>query len=110
MVVVKTKYFKLLLKTKYQPVKKIIFAIFCFISFEANAQVAADTTKKKLADTIKKDILTAPDTVKKLHSNPLSLIPPGILIAYGASSFFIKPVRDLDFYIHGRYRKVYAQF
>jgi len=90
--------------------KKVIFAIFCFISFEAHAQVAGDTTKKKLADTIKKDILTAPDTVKKLHSNPLSLIPPAVLIAYGASSFFVQPVRNLDFYIHGRYERYTPNF
>jgi hypothetical protein len=82
--------------------KKIIFAILCFISFEANAQVKGDTTKKKLADTIKKDLLTAPDTVKKLHSSPLSLIIPGALIAYGASSFVIHPVRQVDYYIHDR--------
>jgi len=81
--------------------KNIILAIFCIVTFSVNAQVV-DTAKKKLGDTIKKDLLTAPDTVKKLHSNPLSLIPPAALIAYGASSFVIHPVRNLDYYIHGR--------
>lgn len=79
--------------------KKIIFAICCFIAFEANAQQAVDTTKKKIADTVKKDILTAPDTVKRLHSNPLSLIPPFGLIVYGSATFFIHPLRRIDFYV-----------
>ena len=83
--------------------KKILLALFCFITIEANAQVVADTTKKvNIADTVKKDLFTAPDTVKKLHSNPLSLIPPAVAILYGASSFVIKPVRNVDYYIHGR--------
>lgn len=81
--------------------KNIIFAIFCVITLNVNAQVV-DTAKKKLGDTIKKDLLTAPDTVKKLHGHPWSLVPPAGLIAYGASSFFIHPVRNLDYYIHGR--------
>ena len=90
--------------------KKIIFAIFCFISFEANAQVTGDTTKKKLADTIKKDILTAPDTVKKLHSSPLSLLIPGGLIVYGVSSFVIHPVRQFDYYIYDRIERSNPNF
>ncbi len=90
--------------------KKIIFALFCLLAFEANAQIIKDTTKKKLGDTIKKDLLTAPDTVKKLHSNPRSLIAPAVLVAYGASSFFIKPVRNLDFYIHGKYERYTPNF
>jgi len=83
--------------------KKILLALFFFITIEANAQVVADITKKvNIADTVKKDLFTAPDTVKKLHSNPLSLIPPAVAILYGASSFVIKPVRNVDYYIHGR--------
>ena len=81
--------------------KNILLAVFCIFTLGVNAQVV-DTARKKLGDTIKKDLLTAPDTVKKLHSNPLSLIPPAALIAYGASSFVIHPVRNLDYYIHGR--------
>jgi len=90
--------------------KKIIFALLCIVSFEANAQVIKDTAKKKLGDTIKKDLLTAPDTVKKLHSNPLSLIPPAGLIAYGASSFFIHPIRQFDYYLHDRIEKSAPNF
>jgi hypothetical protein len=92
------------------PLRKIIFAIFCFISFEANAQVIKDTTKKNLVDTIKKDLLTIPDTVKKLHSSPMSLIVPGALIAYGVSSFVIHPVRRFDNYIYGDVRKTGPNF
>jgi len=91
-------------------VKKIIFALFCIISFEANAQNAVDTAKKKLVDTIKKDLLTAPDTVKHLHSNPLSLIPPAALITYGVLSFYVSPIRNLDYYIHGRIERTTPNF
>ena len=90
--------------------KKIAFALLCIVAFNANAQNVLDTTKKKLGDTIKKDLLTAPDTVKKLHSNPLSLIPPAALIAYGASSFFIKPIRNFDYYVHGRIDRTTPNF
>jgi len=107
---VKTKLHKLLLHIKHQPLKKIIIAIFCFISFVANAQVIKDTAKKKLVDTIKKDILTVPDTVKKLHSKTWTLAIPGALIAYGASSFFIHPVRNLDYFIHGRIDRASPNF
>jgi hypothetical protein len=80
--------------------KKIIFVLICFISFEAYGQNKPDTTKKKLVDTVKKDILTAPDTVKKLHSKAITLVIPTAAIAYGASSFVIHPVRRFDYYIH----------
>jgi len=80
--------------------KKIILLLFTLVAIEANAQVT-DTGKKKIIDTVKKDLLTAPDTVKKLHSNPLSLIPPAAMITYGALSFPIHPIRRVDFYIHG---------
>lgn len=83
--------------------RKIFFALLCFISFEANAQ-------KKITDTLKKDLLTAPDTVKQLHSKPWTLIPPAALIAYGASSFFIHPIRHFDYYIHSEVEKTGPNF
>ena len=89
--------------------KKFIFIIISFLSLEVNAQVK-DTTKKNVADTIKKDLLTAPDTVKKLHSNPLSLIPPAAAIAYGVASFSVHPIRRLDFYVQGEIRKTSPNF
>ena len=69
-----------------------MFAIFCAFSLAADAQ---------LADTVKKDLFTAPDTVKKLHSKAWTLLPPAILVAYGASSFVIHPIRRFDYYISG---------
>jgi len=81
--------------------KNLLLALCCLITLAANAQVV-DTTKKKLADTIKKDLLTAPDTVKRLQSHPLSLVPPIALITYGALSFHVAPIRNLDYYVHGR--------
>jgi membrane-associated phospholipid phosphatase len=89
--------------------KRIIFAFICIISLKANAQVV-DTAKKKLGDTLKKDLLTAPDTVKKLHSNPKSLIIPVAAIAYGALSFEIKPIRRIDYYIHGDIQRTNPTF
>jgi len=95
----------------YTTLKKIILALFCFVSFEASAQVSTpDTAKKNIADTVKKDLFTAPDTVKKLHSNPLSLIPPGVAIVYGVSSFFIHPIRRVDYYIEGEIKKTDPTF
>lgn len=91
------------------PLKKLIIIILSFISFEVSAQVK-DTTKKNVADTIKKDLTTAPDTVKKLHSNPLSLIPPGAAITYGAVSFWLKPVRQIDFDVQGEIHKTNPNF
>jgi len=91
------------------PLRNILFALLCVISFEATAQVK-DTTKKKLADTIKKDLLTAPDTVKHLHSKTLALIPPAIFVAYGVSSFIIHPVRRFDYYVNGNFNKYYPQY
>lgn len=72
--------------------KKVLLVLLCVLSFSANAQ--------KLADTLKKDLLTAPDTVKKLHSKTWALIPPAVLIAYGASSFVIHPIRQVDYWVH----------
>ncbi len=95
---------------KYLSLNKIILALLCLISFGANAQKTTDTTKKNLGDTIKKDLLTAPDTVKKLHSNPLSLIPPAIAIAYGVSSFVIHPVRRFDYYVYDRIERSAPNF
>jgi len=91
--------------------KKIILALFCFITITANAQVnTTDTAKKNLADTVKKDLFTAPDTVKKLHSNPLSLIAPVALISYGVSSFVFHPIRRFDYFIYSETQKTDPTF
>ena len=92
--------------------KKLLFALLCIISIEASAQnTVADTSKtKKLADTVKKDLLTAPDTVKKLHTNPLSLVPPAAMITYGSLSFAIHPIRRFDYYIKAEVAKTDPTF
>jgi len=91
--------------------KKILFALFFISSIRVNAQDIPDTTKiVNRLDTVKKDLFTAPDTVKKLHSNPLSLIPPAVAIAYGVSSFFITPVRNVDYYFEGEIAKTNPDF
>ena len=90
--------------------KKIILVLICFISFEAYGQNKPDTTKKKLVDTVKKDILTAPDTVKKLHSKAITLVIPTAAIAYGVSSFVIHPIRRIDYYIHGDIQRTNPTF
>jgi hypothetical protein len=84
--------------------KNILFALLLIISASVNAQII-DTPKRNLGDTIKKDLFTAPDTVQKLHSNPKSLIAPIALIAYGASSFVIHPLRRFDYYLAGEIKK-----
>lgn len=91
--------------------KKIFIILLSLISFGAVAQKnVIDTTKKKIADTVKKDILTAPDTVKKLHSKPITLVPPIVLITYGASSFVVHPIRRIDYYVQSTIRKSDSTF
>jgi hypothetical protein len=92
--------------------KKILYIILCFIAFEVNAQqVPVDTAKKvNIADTLKKDLLTAPDTVKHLHSKAWALVPPAVLIAYGSSNFFFHPVKRLDVSINNDIKEDYPNF
>ncbi|HEY4322800.1 MAG TPA: phosphatase PAP2 family protein [Mucilaginibacter sp.] len=82
--------------------RRIVFFLFCLISLGANAQ--------KIGDTIKKDLLTAPDTVKKLHSKPWALVPPVVLITYGALSFVVHPIRQLDYTINDNVEKNHPDF
>ena len=86
--------------------KKILIALFCLISWGANAQ----NDVKKLGDTIKKDLLTAPDSVKHLHSKAWALVPPAALITYGALSFAVTPIRSFDYYIQTETRKTDPNF
>ena len=82
--------------------KTTISIILCFICLRAQGQTtgtvkSTDTVKKvNIADTLKMDLFTAPDTVKHLRSKAWTLVPPAALITYGASNFFFHPVRKLD--------------
>lgn len=82
--------------------KKLIFIVLCSIALQVSAQeVPVDTGKKvNVADTLKKDLFTAPDTVKHLRNQAKALIAPAILVGYGVSSFAIKPLRRFDRYVY----------
>jgi hypothetical protein len=96
---------------KFYSLKRITLGLLCLITVSAFAQQhAADTGKKNLGDTLKKDLLTAPDSVKKLHTNPLSLVPPFAMITYGGLSFAVHPIRQFDYYIKGQIRKSDSTF
>ncbi|WP_295654381.1 phosphatase PAP2 family protein [uncultured Mucilaginibacter sp.] len=71
--------------------KQLILAILCAITFGANAQVL---------DSVKKDLLTAPDTVKHLHTKRGAFIVPIALVTYGGLSFAVKPLRTFDYFIN----------
>jgi hypothetical protein len=82
--------------------RKSLIILLSIFSLHAVAQVSTDTTKQvNRLDTVKKNLFTAPDTVKKLHSNPLSLIPPAIAIGYGILSFNVNAIRRVDYYFYG---------
>jgi membrane-associated phospholipid phosphatase len=86
--------------------KHLLYIILILTVFKANAQVNTDTTtKKNIPDTLKKDLFTAPDTVRKLHSKPLALVPPAALVAYGFTSFYAHPLRQLDHSIYDQTAK-----
>lgn len=90
---------------------KYFFAAFFLISsFTVRAQIGVDTAKKNLGDTIKKDLLTAPDTVRKLHSKAWTFVPPVALVAYGVSSFYIHPIRQVDYDIRSEVNEHYPTF
>jgi hypothetical protein len=80
--------------------KKAIYFILCLACLSAKAQVPDTIKKVNVADTLKKDLFTAPDTVKHLRSKAWAMVPPSILVAYGASNFFFHPVRRLDISIN----------
>lgn len=82
-------------------IRTFVVVAICFFSVSANAQ---------LADSVKKDLLTAPDTVKHLHSKAWTLIPPAALITYGAMSFVIHPERRFDYYINSDIRRTDPNF
>lgn len=85
--------------------KHLLYIILTLIVLNADAQVTDTTTKKNIADTLKKDLFTAPDTVRKLHTKPWALVPPAVLVGYGITSFFAPPLRQLDHSIYDQTAK-----
>jgi hypothetical protein len=81
--------------------KRAIYILLLITATKVSAQVTDTNTKKNIADTLKKDLFTAPDTVQHLHSKTASLIPPAILVGYGVSNFYINPVRRIDKWVYG---------
>jgi membrane-associated phospholipid phosphatase len=76
--------------------KTIIFILFCLAAFQVNAQIA-DTVKTTGPDTVKKDTTTR-DISRYAYHKPGTYIVPVVLVAYGVSSFIIKPVRNVDYF------------
>ncbi|TWR25148.1 phosphatase PAP2 family protein [Mucilaginibacter pallidiroseus] len=90
--------------------KNLLLIAFCFIFLNAQAQQTDTAKKVSIVDTLKKDLFTAPDTVKHLRSKAWTLVPPAALIVYGTSNFFFKPVRNLDVSIYNGINKGYPNF
>lgn len=90
--------------------KYILIVSLFLTSFKVSAQVLPDTAKKKLGDTVKKDLFTVPDTVQNLHSRALSFVPPIALITYGVLSFPVHPIRRFDYYVRNEVQDKYPTF
>lgn len=80
--------------------KNAVYILLCLFCINAQAQVADTTKKLNIVDTLKKDLFTAPDTVKHLRSKSTALIPPAILVGYGLSSLVLEPLRKFDRYVY----------
>lgn len=83
--------------------KFVVVVLVLLLSLSANLSaqtVGQDSSHKDIFDTVKKDLLTAPDTVPHLHSKLGALIPPAALVGYGIASFYVKPLRRLDHYVY----------
>jgi len=78
----------------------VIICIFGACSLQSYSQEKDSTRRVNVADTIKKDLFTAPDTVARLRSKAWTLVPPAAMVLYGASSFAIHPLRRLDRFVY----------
>ncbi|OOQ60957.1 phosphatase PAP2 family protein [Mucilaginibacter pedocola] len=77
--------------------KKALFIILSISTLTANAQIKVSTKDSLKTDSA--NLLALPDTVKPLRSKWPSFIPPAVFVTYGALSFKVKAIRDLDFSI-----------
>ncbi|HVV56506.1 MAG TPA: phosphatase PAP2 family protein [Mucilaginibacter sp.] len=69
--------------------KKTLLILACAVTLKAAANIPADTTVKILP--------AATDSVKSQRIKSTSFILPAAMVSYGALSFAVKPVRDLDY-------------
>ncbi len=77
--------------------KKIIIILLSIVSLSVNAQIKVSTKDSLKTDSA--NLLALPDTVKPLRSDWKSFIPPTVFITYGALSFNVKAIRNLDYSI-----------
>jgi len=72
--------------------KKTIFGLLCILALAANAQVG---------DTVKTDTSANRDMSRYVYHRPGTFIVPVVLVSYGALSFVVKPIRNVDYYFKG---------
>ncbi|MEO8886206.1 MAG: phosphatase PAP2 family protein [Mucilaginibacter sp.] len=86
--------------------KKIILALLCALTIEASAQVTDTVTSKPAA------IAATPVTVKHVYddSKPGTFVIPAVFVAYGALSFVVKPIRNVDYYFKAQVEQTAPNF
>lgn len=77
--------------------KKSLVIILSVFTLSVHAQIRVTTKDSAKVDSA--NLLALPDTVKPLRSAWQTYIPPAIFVTYGALSFYVKPIRNLDFSI-----------
>lgn len=80
--------------------------LFTFLSAQVDAQNAVGAAEK---DSVK-SLTTIPDSIKPLKSTFRAFIAPAAFITYGALSFALPPVRQIDYSIHNEMTQHYAGF
>jgi hypothetical protein len=90
--------------------RRVIFLSFLtLMTFGWSVNVGAQTLPVSPSDSAK-SITLLPDTVQHLRSKLAAMIPPAALVTYGALSFVIKPIRNLDYSIHNDLEVHYPEF
>ncbi|TFF36354.1 phosphatase PAP2 family protein [Mucilaginibacter psychrotolerans] len=77
--------------------KKIFLILLSVVTLTASAQIKVSTNDSLKTDSA--NLLALPDTVKNLSTTWQSFIPPAAFVTYGALSFNVKAIRNLDFSI-----------
>ncbi|MBK0378904.1 phosphatase PAP2 family protein [Mucilaginibacter segetis] len=84
--------------------KKIIFILLSIISVTANAQIS-DTVNQYSTN-----IFAFPDAIPHSKSSIYSFIPPAAFITYGALSFKVKGIRQVDYNVYNDLIKDHPNF